>query len=40
MTYNVSILNLSGKTIFNHAYDDNDGILDVELVPTLSKNVP
>jgi plastocyanin len=39
MTYNVSIWNSSGKTIFNHAYDDNDGILDVELVPTLSKNV-
>ena len=39
MTYNVSITNSSGKTIFNYPYDDNDGILDVELVPTPSKNV-
>jgi Plastocyanin len=36
MTYNVSISNSTGKPIFSHVYDDDDGILDIELVPTHS----
>jgi plastocyanin len=39
MTYNVSISNSTGKPIFNHVYDDDDGILDIELILTHSKNV-
>jgi hypothetical protein len=39
MTYNVLISNSSGKPIYSHVYDDDDGILDIELVPTHSKNV-
>ena len=38
MTYLVSLLNSTGKTIFTHRYDDADGILDIELVPHKSKN--
>ncbi len=35
LTYNVSILNAStGKVLFSHKYDDSDGILDLELVPS------
>ncbi|PWU82656.1 MAG: hypothetical protein DLM72_00655 [Candidatus Nitrosopolaris wilkensis] len=39
MTYEVTLLNSTGKTIFSHRYDDADGILDMELVPHKSKNV-
>jgi hypothetical protein len=35
----VSISNSTGKPIFNHVYDDDDGILDIELIPTHSKNI-
>jgi plastocyanin len=38
MTYQVSLLNSTGKTIFAHRYDTADGILDMELVPHKSKN--
>ena len=38
MTYQVTLLNLNGKTIFSHRYDDASGILDLELVPHKSKN--
>jgi hypothetical protein len=38
MTYQVSLLNSAGKTIFTHRYDDSDGILDLELIPHRSKN--
>lgn len=41
MTYNVTLLNSTGKPIYSHRYDSADGILDLELVPThksLSKN--
>jgi hypothetical protein len=40
MTYNVSISNSTGKPIFSHVYDDDDGILDIELVPTHSSKKP
>lgn len=41
LTYNVTLLNSTGKSIYSHRYDTADGILDMELVPThksLSKN--
>jgi plastocyanin len=41
LTYDVTLLNSTGKPIFSHRYDTADGILDLELVPThksLSKN--
>jgi plastocyanin len=41
LTYNVTLLNSTGKPIYSHNYDTADGILDLELVPThksLSKN--
>ena len=41
LTYNVTLLNSTGKPIYSHRYDTADGILDLELVPThkpLSKN--
>lgn len=35
LTYNVSLLNTStGKVLFSNGYDDSDGILDLELVPS------
>jgi plastocyanin len=35
LTYNVSLLNAStGKMLYSHNYDDSDGILDLELVPS------
>ena len=37
LTYNVSLSNAStGKLLFSHEYDDSDGILDLELVPSHS----
>jgi hypothetical protein len=41
LTYNVTLSNASsGKTLFSHKYDDSDGILDLELVPThAGKNI-
>jgi plastocyanin len=38
LTYNVTILNSTGKPLYSHTYDDSDGILDLELVP-IHKNV-
>jgi plastocyanin len=38
LTYYVTLLNSTGKTIFGHRYDTADGILDMELVPHKSKN--
>lgn len=41
LTYNVTLLNSTGKPIYSHRYDTVDGVLDLELVPThksLSKN--
>ncbi len=35
LTYNVSLLNSStGKVLFSDRYDDSDGVLDLELVPS------
>jgi plastocyanin len=34
ITYDVTILNLAGRPIFSHKYDDTDGILDLEIIPT------
>ena len=33
ITYNVTLLNSTGKPLYSHSYDDSDGILDLELVP-------
>ncbi len=33
-TYNVTILNSTGKPLFSHTYEDDDGILDLELIPS------
>jgi hypothetical protein len=30
----VTILNLAGRPVFSHKYDDTDGILDLEVIPT------
>src|SRR5690242_19981422 len=38
LTYNVTLLDSTGKSIYNHRYDDSDGILDLELVP-IHKNI-
>jgi hypothetical protein len=38
MTYQVTLLNSNGKSIFTHSYDDASGILDLELIPHKSKN--
>ena len=41
LTYNVTLLNSTGKPLYSHRYDTADGILDLELVPThksLAKN--
>jgi len=38
MTYQITLLNSTGKTIFTHRYDDASGILDLELIPHKSKN--
>jgi plastocyanin len=34
ITYEVTILNLAGRPVFSHRYDDTDGILDLEVIPT------
>jgi len=34
ITYEVTILNLAGLPVFSHKYDDTDGILDLEVIPT------
>jgi plastocyanin len=34
ITYEVTILNLAGRPVFSHRYDDTDGILDLEIIPT------
>jgi hypothetical protein len=39
ITYNVMITNSTGKPIFTHTYVDDDGILDLELIPTRATNV-
>jgi plastocyanin len=39
ITYNVMIANSTGKPIFSHTYVDDDGILDMELVPAHSSNM-
>lgn len=39
ITYNVMISNSTGKPIFSHTYVDDDGILDMELVPAHSSNI-
>ena len=33
LTYNVTLLNPTGKPLYSHLYSDDDGILDLELVP-------
>ncbi|HJT47178.1 MAG TPA: hypothetical protein VJ729_03265 [Nitrososphaeraceae archaeon] len=33
LTYNVTILNSTGKTLYSHTYDDSDGVHDLEFVP-------
>ena len=33
LTYNVTLLDSTGKPLYSHTYDDSDGILDLELVP-------
>jgi hypothetical protein len=38
LTYNVTLLNSTGKPLYSHTYDDSDGILDLELVP-IHKNI-
>jgi plastocyanin len=38
LTYNVTILNSTGKPLYSHTYDDSDGVLDLELVP-IHKNI-
>jgi hypothetical protein len=38
LTYDVTILNSTGKPLYSHTYDDSDGILDLELIPIL-KNI-
>jgi plastocyanin len=38
LTYNVTILNSTGKPLYSHTYDDSDGILDLELIP-IHKNI-
>ena len=38
LTYNVTLLDSTGKPIYSHTYDDSDGILDLELVP-IHKNI-
>lgn len=34
ITYEVTILNLAERPVFTHKYDDTDGILDLEIIPT------
>jgi len=34
ITYNVTISNATGNTLYSHTYEDDDGILDLELIPT------
>jgi plastocyanin len=36
ITYNVTIADSSGMTLYSNQFDDSDGILDLELVPTSS----
>jgi hypothetical protein len=38
LTYNVTLLDSTGKPLYSYIYDDSDGILDLELVP-IHKNV-
>jgi hypothetical protein len=38
ITYEVTILNLAGRPVFSHRYDDTDGILDLEVIPTHQYN--
>jgi plastocyanin len=38
LTYNVTILNATGKPLYSHTYEDSDGILDLELIP-IHKNL-
>lgn len=38
LTYNVTLLDSTGKPLYNHRYDDSDGILDMELMP-IHKNI-
>jgi plastocyanin len=38
LTYNVTLLDSTGKPLYTHRYDDSDGILDLELVP-IHKNI-
>jgi plastocyanin len=38
LTYNVTILDSTGKPLYSHTYDDSDGVLDLELVP-IHKNM-
>jgi hypothetical protein len=38
LTYDVTILNSTGKPLYSRTYDDSDGILDLELVP-IQKNI-
>lgn len=39
ITYNLMIADSAGKPIFTHTYVDDDGILDMELVPTHATNI-
>jgi plastocyanin len=34
ITYEVTIINLAGRPVFSHKYDDTDWILDLEVIPT------
>lgn len=38
LTYNVTILDSTGKPLYSHTYDDSHGVLDLELVP-IHKNM-
>jgi plastocyanin len=38
LTYNVTLLDSTGKPLYSHTYDDSDGILDLEIVP-IHKNI-
>jgi hypothetical protein len=34
ITYNATLLNSTGMVLYSHTYEDSDGILDLELIPT------
>lgn len=40
ITYNVTILNSTGNPLYSHTYNDDDGILDLELIPAHKSPLP